>query len=70
MGRTFTILDPDLGARARWVVSTIFAIYVLAEQTFGFAGEPWAGWVTKIAAFLIAAINLLARGTTIGNIDT
>jgi len=61
------ILNPVLGGKIRGVITTLFAVYVLAEQSFGFADETWAGWVTKGAAFAVAAIQILTHGTEVGN---
>jgi len=61
------ILDPVLGGKIRGVINTLFAVAVVASQTFEFdTTEAWS-IVSKIVAFLIVAIQILTHGTTVGN---
>lgn len=65
---TLIILNPLWGGRIRGVVNTLFAIFVLVLHFWNeLADEPWVGTVVTIYAFLVALIQLLTHGTTIGN---
>lgn len=62
------ILDPVLGGKIRAVITTFFAVFVLAQEIWASLPEQsWVANVTKVYAFAIGAIQILTHGTDIGN---
>lgn len=63
------LLDPVLGGKIRMVINTLFAIAVIASQTFGFEDDNWWSWAVKIVGFVIVAIQILTHGTEKFNVE-
>lgn len=67
MNKTLTIFSPILGGKIRGVLNTIFVVFVLVTQFWPSIGEEgWAGTVIKVYGFLVALVQILTHGTTIG----
>ena len=61
------ILDPVLGGKIRATLTTLFAVFVLAQEIWSSLPEQsWVGNVTKVYAFAIGAIQILTHGTDVG----
>ena len=68
MNKTLIILNPLWGGRIRAVLNTVFVVFVLVTQFWPeLADEGWAGTVIKVYGFLVALVQILTHGTTVGN---
>ena len=63
------LLDPILGDKLRSIITTLFACFIVVQQSFDFGEEPWAILVAKIVAVSVACIQILTHGTDVGDVD-